>query len=134
MVILMLALMISVAISFMGMVGRQRGSALNIAAQTKSDVALMQAQAHTIKTFLESVDNNTPNYTTSLNASWRTEFLAVTNPDGDPFTDDGVVKNPGATYSLLGSTDISSDPLVNASYMLMDMIGLKLRQYGFEVS
>lgn len=51
MVIVMISLMISVAIGFMSMVSRQRGSAINIAAQTKSDVALMQAQAHAIKTF-----------------------------------------------------------------------------------
>ncbi|NRA39943.1 MAG: hypothetical protein HRU15_17505, partial [Planctomycetes bacterium] len=130
MVIVMISLMISVAIGFMSMISRQRGSAINIAAQTKSDVALLQAQAHAIKCFLNSAAATSPQFSTMFNETWRTEFTAVTNPDGDPFTDDGVAKNPGTLSSLVADNNKTSvDPLVNAKHVLFDMIGIDSDKY-----
>lgn len=130
MVILMIVLMVTMAISFMSMVGRQRGSALVIAAQTKADIAIQQAQNHVIKTMVESAADPSLTYHNMHNPSWRTEFSAVTDPDGDPFTSDGVGKPAGTRKTTGASTSrVFEHELVNSRKNLFDMTGNKSGRY-----
>ncbi len=144
MVVLMLALMVSMAIGFLSIVGRQLGSAINIASQTKADVAVHQAQAHVIRAALQTADQPTlldgstnVDYTTMFNPRWRAEFSAVTDPDGDPFTNDGLSMPAGTKSSPIGSaTEVSDNPITNARYNLFDMVGADTERdfsvnYGF---
>ncbi len=131
MVILLIVLMVSMAVGFMSMVGRQRGSAIITAAQTKADIAAQHAQMHAIKTFVEDAADTTLKYATMHNPRWRTEFSAVTDPDGDPYTNDGVAKPAGTRHSLTPHADrVSMDPLVNSKDNLFDMTGYPVsREY-----
>ena len=130
MVIFILALMVTMATSFLSMVGRKMGTAVNVAAQTRSDVAVQQAQAHVIKSVFETMhatynkNGDLVPYSTMLNPSWRTEFASITDPDGNPFTIDGQPMPAGTRSTISASSSlVFKHPLVNSDYSLLDMTG-----------
>lgn len=137
MVILTLVLMVSIAVSFLNIVGRQKGTAVNVALQTYSDIALQQAQAHTIRTFVESIEETRNNggvsveYTTARNAPWRRDFYPLIDADADPWTADDRTSAPPNGWTLDPSTTATSaHPLINTDRDLLDMTGYSVGGYG----
>ncbi|NRA36987.1 MAG: hypothetical protein HRU15_02500, partial [Planctomycetes bacterium] len=136
MVILMLSLMVSVAVSFMNIVGRQHGSATAKSLQTHADIALQQAQTHTIGTFVKSIKKTTQlkstttevDFTTAINAAWRKEFNAVIDEDGDPWTEDDRMETKPTDKSTLSPANLttgapSGNSMINTDRILFDMMG-----------
>ncbi len=138
MVILMLALMVSVAVSFMNIVGRQQGTAVGVALQTHADLGLQQAQAHLTRTFVESIQDVKNNsgtsvaYTTAWNAPWRRQFDPLIDADADPWTeDDRTIKRMTGNGTLAPSTTtISAHPMINTKRRLFGMMGHHHGSYG----
>ncbi len=130
MVILTLALMVTVAVSFMNMVGRQKGTSIGVALQTHADIALQQAQAHTIRAFVESIEETKSlggaevHFTTGKNAQWRREFDAVIDADANHWTeDDRIYVSPNGQTLDPSTTTTSGHPMINTDIPLIDMVG-----------
>ncbi len=117
-VILLIVLMVSLAITFMSVVSRQRGSAIVIACQTKADVAVDAGYAHVVKEILEDSADSSKKFTRYLDARWRRAFMAVDDPDGNPFTDDGT-----ACSQLEGGSSLDQFVNVPQTYSLEEMTG-----------
>ena len=130
-VVMTLVLMVTLAVGFMNIIGRQRGLSTGVALQTHADIALLQAQAHAIHTFVASLEETTNKsdqvveYTNSLNAPWRRAFDAVIDTDGDFLTEhDRISVQPTSKTTLEPSTTLTSaHPMINTKIGLMDMIG-----------
>ncbi len=131
-VVMTLALMISVAVTFMNIVGRQQGNAVGIAMQTHAEVAIEQAQAHAIRSFVESASEvrnkagNIIDYTTSGNAPWRRHFNPVIDVDGDFWTEDdrtstNISDINSGTWEP-STTNVSKHPLINTGQNLFHMM------------
>ena len=144
MVISLLVLLTTIAITFLELVGRQYNSTIGVAAQVKAEIAVQQAQAHLIRCFNKSAANPTKktdgkavNYTSYANHQWRREFGAVTDPDGNPFTDtvdypdgDPMQGQPlsfgSKSTGMPSTTMVSSSPIVNADVRLFDLMDVNL--------
>ncbi len=140
MVISLLVLLTTIAITFLELVGRQYNSTIGVAAQVKAEIAVQQAQAHLIRCFNDSAakptrktDDDPLNYTSLANQQWRREFEPVTDPDGNPFTDTVDFPNgdpmqgqalsvPASSTGMPSTTMVSSSPIVNSNTRLYDLI------------
>ena len=147
MIISLLVLLITVAITFLEMVGRQHNSTIGVAAQVKADIAVQQAQAHLLRCFNQTAANPTSRldetvqvpYSSYYNQMWHREFGPVTDPDGNPFTDtvDYVDGDPMQGQPMAAGTESTgraSTTLVSNSYMvntrarLLEMMDISLMQ------
>ena len=151
MVVSLLVLMISVAITFLELVGRQNNSTIGVAAQVKSEIAVQQAQAHLIKCFTDTAtrptrhtDGTEVKYSSYSNQQWMREFGPVTDPDGNPFTDtvdfadgsplQGKVLPVGTESTGRPSTTmVSNSPMVNTKVRLYELMDLSMLQFNEQI-
>ncbi|NRA38309.1 MAG: hypothetical protein HRU15_09230, partial [Planctomycetes bacterium] len=124
MVLIAMIMLVSLLITFLSLVSRQRGNALLVACRVKAEVAADAALAHVQLEILVDVKDPSREFTRYLDAPWRVNFNAITDPDGDPYTEDGIPTN--LTFS-----DQSTSPIVNVpnGYFLHEMLGVKIETY-----
>lgn len=97
-VVSMIVLMVTVATAFMTTMSRQRGTAVLLAARTRCEIGMEQATAAIIRQLLEEYTDSTKAYSWTKKtggSEWHRRCVPVNNPDGDPWTDDGVPAGSG---------------------------------------
>ncbi|NRA37305.1 MAG: hypothetical protein HRU15_04140, partial [Planctomycetes bacterium] len=116
----LLVLMVTLAMSFLSIVSRQRGSALLAAAQTRAEITMIAGQNITIKNLLEEYTDGIK-YTTPMTAKWRIDNNPLNDPDSNPWTY-GTAATGVPRLSWPGA---STDPLINTphGFSLADMTG-----------
>ena len=127
-VIMTLALMVTVAVSFMSIVGNRQGNAVAVALQTHAELAMQQSQAHVIRLLNESMkeirdgDGNVNAFNTYRNAPYLREFWPLVDEDANPWTDDRKPRTPTNKATLQPTTNTASaHPLINTNITLKDM-------------
>ncbi len=97
-VISMIVLMVTVATAFMTTMSRQRGTAVLLAARTRAEIGMEHATAKHIKLLLEDYRDTSSKYSKASGSSgsrWYVDSLAIGDPDGDPWTEDGTPLGSG---------------------------------------